>query len=158
MKIFLQKAAIRSLTVRVFAKRAPIVGAIVASEDVLRKLGAAGSDFLSGHGAGAKNELQQAATHAIGSVANLLGGVSVIGMAAGMVVQAIAQTHAETIAARKPPHPDAAAVASAAAATASHPMPESPVKQAHRRKKPAPAADISIPASAAPARKLKKQD
>jgi hypothetical protein len=105
MKDAIKKAAVKTFATRAFAKKAPIVGAIIASEDVIRKLGAAGSDFLAGHREGAKNELQQAVSHAFGAAANFIGGVSVLGMTAGMVAQTMAQKYAENIAANKPPHP-----------------------------------------------------
>lgn len=95
----------RTLIVKAFAKKAPILGAIIASEDVLKKLQAASSDFLSGHPEGAANELQQAITHAVGAGVNFIGGVSLVGMSTGMIAQTMAQHHAEQIAKQKPPHP-----------------------------------------------------
>ncbi|WP_338846554.1 hypothetical protein V8J88_22760 [Massilia sp. W12] len=95
----------RTLVAKAFAKKAPVLGAIIASEDVLKKLQAAGSDWLSGHPEGAKNELQQAVTHAVGAGVNFIGGLSLIGMTGGLVAQAMAQRHAQQIAEKKPPHP-----------------------------------------------------
>jgi hypothetical protein len=99
------KRLTQAIAVRAFAKKAPVLGAIMASEDVIKKLAHAGHDFLAGHPAGARNELQQAITHAIGAGVNLLGGVSLIGMTTGLVAQTLAQRHAATIAATKPDAP-----------------------------------------------------
>ncbi|MBI3230309.1 MAG: hypothetical protein HYZ45_09090 [Burkholderiales bacterium] len=96
----------RTLVAKAFAKKAPIIGAIIASEDVLKKLRAASEDLMNGHPEGAKNELQQAVTHAVGATVNFVGGVSIVGMTAGLVAQTMAQRHADQIAAQKPPHPD----------------------------------------------------
>jgi hypothetical protein len=87
---------------RAFARKAPLIGALMASEDVIKKLAHAGHDLLAGHPAGARNELQQAITHAIGAGANILGGVSVVGITAGLVGQVLARQHADTLAASKP--------------------------------------------------------
>lgn len=96
----------RTLVAKAFAKKAPIIGAIIASEDVLKKLRAAGEDWMSGHPEGAKNEFQQAVTHAVGATVNFVGGVSLVGMSAGLIAQTMAQRHAEQIAQKKPQHPD----------------------------------------------------
>jgi hypothetical protein len=101
-----KKRLTQAITARAFAKKAPILGAIMASEDVLRKLAHAGHDYLAGHPGGAKNELQQAITHAVGASVNLLGGVSLIGITTGLVAQTLAQRHAASIAATKPDAPD----------------------------------------------------
>jgi hypothetical protein len=106
MKITIKKVVVRTIAAKAFAKKAPIIGAIIATEDVLRKLGAAGNDYLSGHPAGAANELQQAITHAVGAAVNFIGGVSILGMTTGMVAQTMAQRHAASIASKKPPRPD----------------------------------------------------
>jgi hypothetical protein len=106
MKTLIKKTVVRTIAARAFAKKAPILGAILASEDVLKKLGAAGLDYMAGHKLGAKNELQQAITHAVGAAVNFAGSMSILGMTAGMVAQTMAQRHADSIAAKKPPPPD----------------------------------------------------
>lgn len=106
MKQTFKKLLVRTVAAKAFAKKTPIIGAIIASEDVFRSLGAAGSDYFSGHKEGAKNELQQAVSHAVGSAANFIGGVSILGLTSGMVAQTMAQKFAESIAAKKPPHPN----------------------------------------------------
>jgi hypothetical protein len=99
---FAGKRLAQAVAMRAFAKKAPIIGALMASEDIFKKLVYAGHDYLSGHSAGAQNELQQAITHAVGAGVNLLGGASIIGMTAGVVAQTLAQQHAANIAAQKP--------------------------------------------------------
>jgi hypothetical protein len=99
------KRLTQAIAVRAFAKKAPVLGAIMAYEDVIKKLAHAGHDLLAGHPAGARNELQQAITHAVGAGVNLIGGVSLIGMTTGLVAQTLAQRHAASIAATKPNAP-----------------------------------------------------
>lgn len=96
------KRLAQAAATRAFARKAPLIGALMASEDVIKKLAHAGHDLLAGHPAGARNELQQAITHAIGAGANVLGGVSVVGITAGLVGQVLARQHAQTLAAAKP--------------------------------------------------------
>lgn len=105
MREKIERLVTRTLVAKAFAKKAPIIGAIIASEDVLKKLHAASSDYLSGHPQGAKNELQQAVTHAVGAGVNFLGGVSLVGMSAGLVAQTMAQRFAQQLAEQKPAHP-----------------------------------------------------
>ena len=99
------KRLAQAVAARTFAKKAPIIGALMASEDIIKKLAHAGHDYLAGHPVGAQNELQQAITHAIGAGVNLIGGASIVGMTAGVVAQTLAQQHAAGIAAAKPPAP-----------------------------------------------------
>lgn len=96
------KRLAQAVATRAFARKAPVIGALMASEDVIKKLAHAGHDLLAGHPAGARNELQQAITHAIGAGANILGGVSIVGITAGLVGQVLARQHADTLAAAKP--------------------------------------------------------
>ena len=99
------KRLAQAAAVRAFAKKAPLIGGLMASEDILKKLAHAGHDYLAGHPVGARNELQQAITHAIGAGVNLIGGASIVGMTAGVVAQTLAQQHAAGIAASKPAAP-----------------------------------------------------
>lgn len=96
------KRMAQAVAVHAFAKKAPILGGLLASEEVIKKLAHAGHDYLAGHPVGARNELQQAITHAVGAGVNILGGASIAGMTAGVVAQTLAQQHAATIAANKP--------------------------------------------------------
>ena len=96
------KRVAQAVAVHAFAKKAPIIGGLLASEEVIKKLAHASHDLLAGHPVGARNELQQAITHAVGAGVNILGGASIAGMTAGVVAQTLAQQHAATIAANKP--------------------------------------------------------
>lgn len=100
------KRMAQAVAVHAFAKKAPILGGILASEEVIRKLAHAGHDLLAGHPVGARNELQQAITHAVGAGVNIIGGASIAGMTAGVVAQTLAQRHAAEIASKKPAAPD----------------------------------------------------
>ncbi|MEN9865469.1 MAG: hypothetical protein RL748_1059, partial [Pseudomonadota bacterium] len=51
------KRMAQAVAVHAIAKRAPILGGILASEEVIRKLAHAGHDLLAGHPVGARNEL-----------------------------------------------------------------------------------------------------
>ncbi len=106
MQVKFKQLLTRTLVAKAFAKKAPIIGALISSEDVLKNLRAASGDLITGHPEGAKNELQQAVTHAVGATVNFVGGVSLVGMSAGLIAQTMAQRYANQIAAQKPIHPN----------------------------------------------------